>query len=278
MGYSSPAALFVFLTSQPEKIAIIIVKDNTDKAEVREFQRQRTRDQKIIIVHRITNLPKLGAKPRPSIGVVVCDAPELLLSLRRAIRTIDVKEDKNTGKTSVRRAKIPEIMEAVGRSGYGTPISGKRIRRIMSSFVAVVPTTADKSIKATDLIDYLIDNVKDVAKDRVRQSLFEFMAGILSRHKMSGTRKWAMNRAAPGVDIGKYKKAFADFQCWAEDENGGRKVAAAYQSTSGKKVKPAIAAGRFDADVNILMRLFKEIPPSARTEYPGWEYKAKPGD
>jgi len=279
MGFSSPAALFVFLSGLPEYQTILIVKDSVPRSTVKAFLAERTAARKTVLVNKVSNLYKLGSKPKPKVCVAVCDVPEVLLSFGEQIETIDATENES-GVAVLQKVKIADLVEALQKSGYGTPIHPRKLQRFMASFVATVPKTAEKTdgVKPLALIEDIVAGVRDDAKDRLQSSLFLFMAGILTHGKMSGVRRWALNRLAAGKDLVEHKQMFADYQCWATSDDGGRRVAMAYQSACRRKVKPALAAGRFDVDINVLSALFTQSPPSRNAEFPGWEYIPSEGD
>jgi len=276
IAYISPPIFYIVAHSEPG-VRTFMVDDTVSREAVRESIAMKTQQRKVFVVDGVRNLAKLGAKSKPRVGVVVHDIPEVLEALSAHIRIIDAQK-RSDGTWHGRKLQMEECVEAAKTGGYGRPIHPSKVRKVLASFVAEVPSF-DKNFKAEAALDEVFNGVREDYRETLQLRVFRFLAGIAERRGMAGARRAALHRLRSGISEEQYKRLWLNLQRWIESDTEGRRVTRAYQLVAKKQVASApLAAARTGAELSVLLRLVRFIPPSRKLDFKGYKYTPSQGD
>lgn len=280
-GYQSPAVVFVLAQNTGPNVRLLMVNDQTPKEDIRATLKSRSgKEVFLCIVAGARNLYKLGSKPKPYVRCSLHDTPEVLHALRGSVRLVDAVKQRDGSWAVIDPApSIAAIKDSVVKSVY-VPTSPKKVRSVLASAVAVVPSY-DRKFDPIEALDALFGAVREEHRENVQFGVYRFMAGISTRRSFSGVKRSTVSRLTAKTDVESFKRLWSNLQGWIEDNDLGRNVSAAYQllcSRKGGVDSAPVAAARTRANLAVLNRIIRVIPPSRRQTFDGWIYNPGRGE
>ena len=282
LSFISPA-LVTMMAMADSRLRVFLVTDDTTRDTVREWMSMKltgTKKEKTFVVAGIKNLQKLGPRPQQA-HVIVCDVPQLLGSFPKNIRIGDARPNED-GRWEMVEIDKDDLHKRVRWSEYTTPIHPKKVSEARASFVVPLPNPS-KKFDPVEALERLFSSVDESFREDFETGVYEFMAGLIDRRAFATVRRRAFNRVKGRDDkesgqkkVQNFKILFSTVQRWMEAEGEGRAVSDAYQMCAKvKKMKAPIAAGRANANMEVLIRLIRHIPPSRRQEFSGYKFNPR---
>lgn len=282
LSFLSPAVATVIAMTSPE-LRVFLVNDDTTKSTVRGWVKMKltgSKKEKTFIVAGIKNLQKLGPYPQ-HIHVAICDAPDLLNCFPKSIRIGDARH--NDGKWDMATLSKEDLTKRMKWSEYVVPVHPAKVTKARASFITALPSPS-KKFDPVEAMTRLFDGVNESFKENFETGVYEFLAGLINRRSFATIRRRAYNRVR-GRDskdtygpkrVQDFKVLFSTVQRWIEGEGEGRAVSDAYQMCAkAKKVNAPVAAARSDANLEVLIRLIRHVPPSRRQEFDGYKWNPR---